>query len=290
MSLLQFLQAHPAAFIAVMVILGLIAGSFLNVVIHRLPIMMERDWHAQCAELTGGSPAPPRTERYDLWQPRSRCPHCAHRIAAWENIPLLSYLIQRGRCTACGQSISPRYPLVELLGGLLSGVAAWHFGFDTAALAAAGLGWALIALCFIDLDHQLLPDAITLPLLWAGLALNLFGVFTDLQAAVIGAIAGYLSLWSVYWLFKLATGKEGMGYGDFKLLALLGAWMGWQQLPAIIVLSSFVGAAVGIALIVLRNHGRNVPLPFGPYLAAAGWIAFIWGERITAAYWRWLGV
>lgn len=262
--------------------LGLCIGSFLNVVIHRLPKMMEREWHAQCADLRGE--APEEQAALNLSKPRSRCPDCGHQIAALENIPVFSYLFLRGRCSACGKGISLRYPLIELLTGALSAYAAWHFGFGWPALAALIMIWSLIALAAIDFDTQLLPDAITLPLLWAGLAFNLNGSMTDLQSSVIGAIAGYLSLWSVFWLFKLATGKEGMGYGDFKLLAALGAWLGWQMLPVIILLSSVVGAIVGVALIIFARHGRNNPIPFGPYLAAAGIIALFWGQQLTHTY------
>lgn len=265
-------------------LLGLCVGSFLNVVIHRLPKMMEQDWQAQCAELRG-EPPPDHGEALSLAKPRSRCPNCGHQITALENIPLVSYLlILKGKCSGCGTRISPRYPITELLTGLLSAFAAWHFGPTIQTVGALALLWALIALSAIDLDTQLLPDSITLPLLWLGLAFNLWTTFADLPTAVIGAMAGYLSLWSVFWLFKLATGKEGMGYGDFKLLAALGAWLGWQMLPAIILLSSVVGAVVGIALIVAARHGRNVPIPFGPYLAAAGVIALFWGQRITQGY------
>jgi len=269
---------------AVAGLLGLCVGSFLNVVIHRLPKMMEREWLGQCAELRG-EVVPTSPEPLSLAKPRSRCPDCGHQITALENIPLLSYLIiLKGKCSGCGSQISPRYPIVEALTGLLSAYVAWHFGPTVQALGALLLLWALISLSVIDLDTQLLPDSITLPLLWLGLLFNLWGAFTDLPSAVVGAMAGYLALWSVFWLFKLATGKEGMGYGDFKLLAALGAWLGWQMLPAIILLSSVVGAAVGIALIVVARHGRNIPIPFGPYLAAAGVIALFWGAQITNTY------
>ncbi len=264
-------------------LLGLCVGSFLNVVIHRLPRMMERDWQAQCAELRG-EPAPAEGERLTLATPRSRCPHCGHRITALENIPVLSYLFLRGRCSRCGAAISLRYPLIELATALLSAFSVVHFGAGWPGLASLALIWSLIALAWIDFDTQLLPDAITLPLLWLGLAVNIFGTYVDLKSAVVGAMAGYLSLWSVYWLFKLATGKEGMGYGDFKLLGALGAWLGWQMLPAVILLSSLVGAVVGIALILVAGRGRSVPIPFGPYLAAAGVIALYWGPAITGAY------
>jgi leader peptidase (prepilin peptidase)/N-methyltransferase len=277
------LPESPAALAAVAGLLGLCVGSFLNVVIHRLPKMMEREWQAQCAELRGEAPST-AGEPLSLARPRSRCPACGHPISALENIPLVSYLMLRGKCAGCGTGIPLRYPVVEAATGLLSAYAAWHFGPSLQAVGALLLAWALIALAAIDFDTQLLPDSITLPLLWAGLAFNLAGTYVPLEMAVLGAMAGYLSLWSVYWLFKLATGKEGMGYGDFKLLAALGAWLGWQMLPAIILLSSVVGAAVGLTLIVAVRHGRNVPIPFGPYLAAAGIIAAFWGPQITHGY------
>ncbi len=291
MSLIDLLQTVPAAFVVMCLILGLMVGSFLNVVIHRLPKMMERGWQQQCAELLqnnagdnpshpAGEPAPP----YNLMVPGSACPHCNHAISAWENIPIISYLLLRGKCRGCGAAISPRYPIIEAISGMLCGFAAWHFGFGLAAAGALLLIWALLALTAIDFDTQLLPDDITLPLLWTGLLFNLFGVLTDLPSAVMGAIVGYLALWSVYWLFKLTTGKEGMGYGDFKLLAALGAWMGWQMLPLIILLSSLVGAVVGITLIVALKHGRNIPIPFGPYLAGGGVIALFWGQTLTQGY------
>ena len=272
----------PAIFAALTAMLGLFVGSFLNVVIHRLPRMMERDWQTQAAELRG-EPTP-HIEHFNLATPRSRCPHCGHLITALENIPLISYLALRGRCRHCGAGIGKRYPIVEAISALLSGYAAWHFGFGLAAVAALLFIWTLLALAFIDIDTQLLPDDLTLPLLWLGLLFNLGDSFTDLSSAVIGAMAGYLALWAVYWLFKLATGKEGMGYGDFKLLAAIGAWLGWQILPLTLLLSSLLGALVGIALIVFARHGRNVPIPFGPYLAAAGVIALFWGETLTTYY------
>lgn len=276
------MDLSAGGFIAVSVLFGLVLGSFLNVVIHRLPRMMERDWAAQCAELRGE--AVPDSEPFSIVRPRSRCPHCGHQIGALENIPLLSYVILGGRCKGCGKRISWRYPLVEALTAAMFGFAAWHFGLGVPAVAAMLFVAAMIALTFIDFDSQLLPDSITLPLLWAGLLLNVFATFTDLTSAVWGAVAGYLTLWSVYWLFKLTTGKEGMGYGDFKLLAAIGAWLGWQVLPLTILLSSLVGALVGIGLIVLARHGRNVPIPFGPYLAAAGIVALFWGKAMTRAY------
>jgi len=276
------LYADPVAFALTAGIIGLIVGSFLNVVIHRLPRMMERDWQAQCAELRNEPVL--AAEPLTLARPGSRCPNCGHPITALENIPLLSWLFLRGKCSACRSPISPRYPLVELCSGLLSAFAAWHFGPGAAAIGAILLGWAMIALTGIDFDTQLLPDSITLPLLWLGLLFNLFGTFTALSSAVIGAMAGYLSLWSVYWAFRLTTGKEGMGYGDFKLLGAIGAWLGWQMLPVTILLSSFVGAIVGVGLIVLARRGRNVPIPFGPYLAAAGLLALFWGKELNRSY------
>lgn len=272
----------PTALVAVCVLFGLLIGSFLNVVIHRLPIMMEQEWKVQCAELTA-SPAP-TFEPLSLISPRSRCPHCGRPIAALENIPILSYLLLKGRCKGCSKPIGLRYPLVEAVTGLLFGYAAWRFGPTWAGAGAMLFIAAMIALTCIDFDTQLLPDDITLPLLWVGLLLNLSATFTTLANAVVGAAAGYLALWLVYWLFKLATGKEGMGYGDFKLLAAIGAWLGWQLLPLVILLSSLVGAIVGIALIVLARHGRNVPIPFGPYLATAGVIALFWGKQINQTY------
>ena len=275
----------PLVFVATCTLLGLFVGSFLNVVIHRLPVMMEHEWQAEAASLRGedeGVTASP--QRFNLATPRSRCPHCGHLISALENIPVVSYILLRGRCRHCSASISPRYPLIEILCAALSGFTALHFGYGLAAVGALVFVWSMIALCFIDLDTQLLPDSITLPLLWLGLLLNLGNTYTDITGAVVGAAAGYLTLWSVYWLFKLATGKEGMGYGDFKLLAAIGAWLGWQILPLTILLSSLVGAVVGIALIVFRRHGREIPIPFGPYLAAAGLLALYWGTPLTAAY------
>jgi len=261
---------------------GLLFGSFLNVVIHRLPKMMENDWQCQCAELRGEEA--PAQEPLSLALPRSRCPSCGHSITALENIPVISWLVLRGKCSACKAPISFRYPFVEALTSLLAALAAAHFGFGWAAAGSILLICGLIVLTFIDFDTQLLPDSITLPLLWAGLLFNLFGIYTDIQSAIIGAMVGYLSLWSVYWGFKLCTGKEGMGFGDFKLLAALGAWLGWQILPLIILLSSLVGAVVGIGLILLAKHGRDVPIPFGPYLASAGLLAVFWGKELTQLY------
>lgn len=269
--MIETLQQSPSLAVAFALVFGLMIGSFLNVVIYRLPKMMEIEWEDQAAELRGEDP--PERERFDLIAPRSRCPACGHRLGALENIPLLSWLVQRGRCKACGTAISARYPVVELTAGLLAALAVWRFGFGWTGLGAALLCFALIVLTFIDLDTQLLPDSITLPILWLGLLFNLWGVFAPLQDAVVGAMAGYLVLWGVYWAFRLLTGKEGMGYGDFKLLAALGAWFGWTALPAIILFASVVGSAVGIGLILFARHQREVPIPFGPYLAAAGVLA-----------------
>lgn len=288
MSFLLLLQSSPAFFISLCAFIGLMVGSFLNVVIFRLPKMLEREWRQQCAELRAetetGTTLTEAISPFSLVAPRSACPHCGHKITALENIPVVSYLVLKGRCSQCHASISLRYPVVEALTGIISGFIAWHFGYGLAAFAALVFAWGMIALAFIDLDTQLLPDDITLPLLWAGLLVNLGGSFTDIRSAVIGAAAGYLALWSVYWGFKLATGKEGMGYGDFKLLAVIGAWLGWKMLPLVILLSSLVGAIVGIGLIVLAKHGRNAPIPFGPYLVGGGLIALIWGNPLNRAY------
>ena len=266
-------------FIFCAAVFSLAIGSFLNVVIHRLPKMMEAEWRAQCADLEGR----PIDEKgaYNLWAPRSHCPSCSAPIRVADNVPVVSYLLLRGKCASCGARISPRYPIVEALTAVLSAAIAWRFGWGATGLLALLFTWMLIALTFIDADTTLLPDSITLPLLWLGLLANAWGIFVPLQDAVLGAAAGYLILWSIYWLFKLTTGKEGMGYGDFKLLAALGAWMGWKMLLPIILLSSVVGAVVGIALILLAKRGREIPIPFGPYLAAAGLIALVYGDSLA---------
>ncbi len=282
MPLESFLFAPPATLGAALVaaLFGLLVGSFLNVVIHRIPKMMQRESDNYVAQESGKEP--PHTDRYNLMVPRSSCPCCGHQITALENIPVISWLALRGKCRNCKAPISPRYPAVELLTAILSGVLVWTFGSGLAGLATLLFLFLLVAMTFIDIDTQLLPDDLTYPLLWAGLLVNLNDTFVPLQDAVIGAAAGYLVLWSVYWLFKLATGKEGMGYGDFKLLAALGAWLGWAMLPTIILLSSVVGAIVGISLIVFARRGRDKPIPFGPYLAAAGLIALLYGSDISA--------
>lgn len=270
---------------------SLCIGSFLNVLILRLPKMMQQDWRCQCEEFLE-FPEEQRTgdEPITLSKPASTCPSCGHKIRAWENIPVISYLVLGGKCASCKTGISPRYPIIEAVTALFSVVTVFVIGPTEAALWALLLVWALIALTVIDFDTQLLPDSITLPLMWLGLVLNYFGVLTDFTSAFWGAVAGYLSLWSVYWLFKLVTGKEGMGHGDFKLLAALGAWLGWQLLPAVILLSSVVGAVVGVSLMVFRKHGREVPIPFGPYLAAAGVLCLWFGAEILVAWYKYLGV
>ena len=288
MPVLEFLASTPLAFVLCASLLGLLVGSFLNVVIHRLPRMMELDWQQQARE-TLGLPEGEKRPTYNLILPNSQCPHCSHEIKPWENIPLVSWLALGGKCSSCKAPISKRYPLVELACGVLSAFIAWHYGFGWQAGAMLLLTWGLLAMSMIDVDHQLLPDALVLPLLWLGLIVNHFGLFTNLGDALWGAVFGYLSLWSVYWLFKLITGKEGMGYGDFKLLAMLGAWGGWQVLPLTILFSSLVGAVLGVIMLRLRNAETSTPIPFGPYLAIAGWIALLWGDQITATYLQFAG-
>ena len=286
MTLLLFLENNPLAFTLTCAFLGLIVGSFLNVVIHRLPIMLEREWRVESAPEVPQADA----EKFNLVVPRSRCPHCGHGITAFENLPILSYLLLRGRCSACHAPISPRYALVEVITGFLSAWVAWHFGWGPQALGALFLTWGLVALAGIDIEKQLLPDRITLPLLWLGLLFNTRHVFTDLQSAVVGAAAGYLALWAVYHAFRSLTGKEGMGYGDFKLYALLGAWLGWQELPVVLMLAAGVGAVTGLVLLGLKRLQQGAPIPFGPFLAAAGWAGLLWGAPLTAAYFSLGGV
>jgi leader peptidase (prepilin peptidase)/N-methyltransferase len=285
---LCLLLITPFFFTALAGLLGLMVGSFLNVVIYRLPVMMQQGWLRECAEYlqTHGTHTEtiPDEEPFNLVLPLSRCPNCNTPIKPYQNIPVISYLFLKGKCASCSCPISVRYPIIEALTATTSIVVAWHFGYTTQAVFGLILTWSLIALAFIDVDHQLLPDSITLPLLWLGLCLSVFDVFADAHASIIGAVAGYMVLWTVYQLFKLVTGKEGMGYGDFKLLALFGAWLGWQYIPMIILLSSLVGAVIGLSMMVLVKHDHNVPIPFGPYLAAAGWIALLWGDGLNQLY------
>jgi leader peptidase (prepilin peptidase) / N-methyltransferase len=293
MTLIEALSQYPGFLILGAVFLGLAVGSFLNVVIYRLPVMMELDWKKECRlilELDDSGTATASEEKFNLAYPNSRCPQCNTAIKPWQNIPVISYLLLKGRCSACDASISIRYPIIEAVTGAISGIVAWQLGATIETVLALMLTWSLISLTMIDADHKLLPDQITLPLLWAGLLVNSFGVFATLNDAVWGAIAGYLSLWSVYWAFKKLTGKEGMGYGDFKLLAALGAWMGWQTLPVVILLSSLVGAIIGSIVLAISKQGRNTAIPFGPYLAIAGWIAFLWGDQIIQVYWEFAGL
>ena len=288
----EFFELVPGALLVIVALFGLIVGSFLNVVAYRLPIMMERDWRRQCSELAAERstvPAQAIHQPFDLWRPFSKCPGCGNRIAAYDNIPVLSYLLLRGRCRGCGTRISLRYPLIEVAAGIIAIVVAAALGPTWQMPLVLVASWVLLALSVIDIDRHLLPDSLTLPLLWAGLLLSLIEVggvplTVDVRSSVIGAAAGYLSLWSVYQLFKLVTGKEGMGYGDFKLLAALGAWLGWQQLPLIIIVSAGAGSIIGGLMLLLRGKSRQTEIPFGPYLAAAGWIALLWGERLTSLY------
>jgi leader peptidase (prepilin peptidase)/N-methyltransferase len=282
----SLLLTIPTLFPTLAAVIGLLVGSFLNVVIYRLPVMMQRGWRKECLEYLQISQEAGQAEEnpFNLIVPLSRCPGCNTPIKPYQNIPVISYLFLRGRCATCGCRISMRYPIIEALTALCSFMVAWHFGYTPQAAFALLLTWSLIALTFIDVDHQLLPDSIILPMLWLGIFLSLFNVYTDAHASIIGAIAGYLALWSVFHLFKLATGKEGMGYGDFKLLALFGAWLGWQYLSIIILLSSLVGAVIGLGMIIFAKHDHNVPIPFGPYLAAAGWIALLWGHDLNRLY------
>ncbi|TLU66940.1 prepilin peptidase [Thalassotalea litorea] len=304
MSLFEALfESSPYIFYGAVLLLGLIIGSFLNVVIYRLPKMLEQEWFCECRELLeeelndkgsealraskaepGSSGQENKDQILSLSKPASTCPHCGHKIKVWENIPVISWLFLKGKCSSCGKSISVRYPLIELVTGVLSVVIAAHYGVTWTTLAMLVLTWCLIALTMIDFDKMILPDQITLPLVWFGLLLNVNGMFVDIETAVIGAIVGYMSLYTVFWLFKLVTGKEGMGYGDFKLFAVFGAWFGWQLLPLLILMASLVGAIIGISLMVFRNHEGSKPIPFGPYLAIAGWITALWGEGIWSWY------
>jgi leader peptidase (prepilin peptidase)/N-methyltransferase len=288
---LELLAQSPTAWVAVALFVGLVIGSFLNVVIHRLPIMLDRQWRQDCAELNPGASADPAPARFNLIVPRSTCPSCQAPIKAIHNIPVLSYLVLRARCAYCQAHISARYPAVEALCGVLTAIVAWRFGYGAPGVCAIVITWFLIALTFIDLEHQLLPDSLTLPLLWLGLLASLtdwassgHSLPVDPVASIAGAAAGYLALWVVYHGFRLLTGKEGMGYGDFKLLAALGAWLGWRMLLPIVLLAALVGAVVGIALIAGRRHERGKPIPFGPFLAAAGWLALMWGPQIVQRY------
>ncbi|MGI2261412.1 prepilin peptidase [Shewanella sp. GXUN23E] len=296
---IQLMSQYPWLFIALSFIFAATIGSFLNVVIHRMPVMMKREWQQECnaylqeyhaAKLNKATlaaleaPIDNYPARYNILVPGSACPKCGTKIKPWQNIPIFGWLMLRGKCGNCQTQISARYPIVEALTGTMVAFLAWHFGPDSRFLLSSLLTFVLIALTFIDLDEMLLPDQLTLPLLWLGLIANLFGVFTDLQSALIGAVAGYLSLWSVFWLFKLLTGKEGMGYGDFKLMAVFGAWLGWQFLPVIILMSSLVGAVVGVFMILARRLTKDKPIPFGPYIAAAGWLTLIYGQQIIDWY------
>jgi leader peptidase (prepilin peptidase) / N-methyltransferase len=286
MEMLQPLESMPALFYTATAVLGLVIGSFLNVVIHRLPVILKNNWTRQCRELL----EPDHEENdaanqpFNLLRPSSRCPACGHRIRAIENIPVVSYIFLRGRCASCHARISPRYPIIEITTAILSVFTAMHFGYTQQTMAALGFTWMIIPLCLIDYDEQLLPDCITLPLLWAGLALSLADIFIDSRTSILGAMSGYLCLWAIYHLFKLATGKEGMGYGDFRLLAAIGAWVGWQALPVVILFSSVVGAITGILLITMKGRQRSQPIPFGPFLASAGWITLLWGQDILDLY------
>lgn len=297
------LQSSSGILTFLVLIIGLLVGSFLNVVIFRLPVMMQRGWKKECMEYlnlddhrsdcsqqSDSSPSSMNAEPFNLTLPLSHCPTCNSAIKPYQNIPVLSYIFLKGKCASCKTHISLRYPLIESFSGICSAIVACHFGFSIEMLFALLLTWSLIALSFIDIDHQLLPDSITIPILWLGLFLSLFSIYTDTHSSIIGAIAGYLTLWTVYQIFKLLTGKEGMGYGDFKLLSLFGAWLGWQYLPLIILLSSLVGAVIGIAMVIIVKKDHNIPIPFGPYLAAAGWLALLWGDGINTLYLNTVGM
>lgn len=293
MELLELLTLSPALRLGLAVVLGLLVGSFLNVVIHRVPLMLQRDWRQQCMEFlsldekqTPMADPVPDHRRFNLVTPGSHCPHCNTAIRPWQNIPVVSYLMLRGRCGSCGGRIAARYPIVEAVSGALAFLVVWQYGATLDTLALLVFTWSLLALTLIDADHQLLPDNITLPLLWLGLLLSVWGIGTGIgpRDALLGAVLGYLSLWSIYWLFRLATGKEGMGYGDFKLLAALGAWLGWQHLLTVILLSSLVGAVVGTLQLTLGGRDRTRPIPFGPYLAGAGFLTLLFGDPLMAAW------
>jgi len=287
----DYLTVSPVFFCIAIGLVGLLVGSFLNVVIFRLPVMMQQTWRKECTEYLGlESELPQSSEPFNLVFPLSRCPACKAPIKPYQNIPVISYICLQGKCANCSNPISLRYPIIEALTGLLSALVAWHYGLSPQIGFALLLTWSLLALSFIDIDHHLLPDSITLPVLWLGLLLSVFGLFSDSHSSIIGVIAGYLTLWTVFHLFKTLTGKEGMGYGDFKLLALFGAWLGWQYLPQIILLSSLVGAVIGSCMIIFSRHDRNTPIPFGPYLAAAGWIALLWGNEINSLYLKMVGL
>jgi leader peptidase (prepilin peptidase)/N-methyltransferase len=283
------LQLSPTLLTSLIFIVGLLVGSFLNVVIYRLPIIMNRGWKKECLEYLELEPVENSPKVFNLTLPLSACPNCNTPIKPYQNIPVISYVFLGGKCAQCKKPISLRYPAIEALTGLLSAIVAWHFGYSTELFFALCLTWSLVALSFIDIDHQLLPDSINFPLLWGGLFLSLFSIYTDAHSSIIGALAGYLSLWTVFQTFKLITGKEGMGYGDFKLLAVFGAWLGWQYLPLIILLSSVVGAIIGVLMIILSKKDRNTQIPFGPYLAIAGWIALLWGDKINSFYLKFSG-
>lgn len=294
--LIDLLNQDLTFFISSIFILGLLVGSFLNVVIYRLPVMFKREWRTDCSQYLEENynakiqldTVKEPTEPFNLVKPDSTCPSCGHQIRAWENIPVISYIFLKAKCSSCDSPISLRYPIVEIFSAVSASLCAWHFGFSLAGFAAILLTWALISLALIDYDTQYLPDQITLPFLWLGIILNLNDTFTSIESSIIGAVAGYLVLWAVHHSFKLITKKEGMGYGDFKLLALLGAWIGWEFLPAIIILSSLVGSIIGISLILFKKHKREIPIPFGPYLAIAGWITLIWGNEINHTYMTWV--
>ena len=282
-TFISLFEQQPVIYLATLFVFGATVGSFLNVVIYRLPVMMQREWRHDCLEFLE-QPAEAESERFNLSTPRSRCGHCGHQITVLENIPIISYLVLGGKCSSCKIRISLQYPMVELFTAAISVVDGWHFGVSPQALAALFLSWCLIAASGIDIGHKLLPDTITLPLLWLGILLSLFDVFVDLESSVMGAMAGYMSLWSVFILFKLVTGKEGMGHGDFKLLAMLGAWLGWKPLFVVILTSSMVGAFIGISMILLKLTERGTQIPFGPYLAAAGWMTLLWGNELMQFY------